>query len=151
MDEQNIQVFIDGVKNYFLQQTGVAAEVGTPYLSDAQARVAYEYTGIIGISGNSRGCVYYTAPGALLRDVLLRIGESDVTPANQSDLAGEIANTIAGNARREFGKDFMISVPVVVSGGAERISLPPDLRAMVVPILWRKHAAALVVALADKQ
>lgn len=148
MDEQRVQVFIDGVKNYFRQQTGIAAAVGTPYLSETTARVAYGFTGIIGVSGSYRGCVYYTAPGDLLRDVLLRIGESDVAPANQSDLAGEVANTIAGNARREFGKDFMISVPVVVSGGAERISLPPELRAVVIPILWRKHASALVVALA---
>lgn len=148
MDEQRIQVFIDGVKNYFQQQTGIAAEVGAPYLSEGKARVAYGFTGIIGVSGRYRGCVYYTAPGDLLRDVLLRIGESDVTSANQSDLAGEVANTIAGNARRDFGKDFMISVPVVVSGGAERISLPPDLRAVVIPIHWKKHASALVVALA---
>lgn len=149
MDEQRIQVFIDSVKSFFMQQTGTDAEVGTPFLSEVKSQLGLGFTGIIGISGQYRGCVYYSAPAELLREVLLRMGETDGTTANLCDLAGEIANTVAGNARRDFGKDFMISVPVVVHGGSEQISLPADLRAVVVPLKWRKHQSVLVVAISS--
>ena len=47
------------------------------------------------------------------------------------DLVGEVANTISGNARYVFGKDFMISVPVVIEGAPSSIHLPKDLRSYV--------------------
>ena len=48
-------------------------------------------------------------------------------------------------ARRSFGADFMISVPLVVKGQPERIHSPKNLRSFVIPISWRGHQAALVI------
>jgi chemotaxis protein CheX len=63
------------------------------------------------------------------------------------DLVGEVANTISGNARRDFGKDFMISVPQVVAGDPEKVQTPDNTRSFVIPINWRSHSAQLVVCL----
>ena len=76
----------------------------------------------------------------MLTVLLMKMNESNVTHDNLRDLVGEVANTISGNVRRDFGKDFVISVPTVVSGHAQSIQLPPGCRPVVIPINWRTWA-----------
>jgi len=146
MTEPELRVFVAIVKHYFEQQTGIAAEVYTPFLADPDALPVFDYTGVIGISGNRQGCVYFTAPAELLRLILSRSGEADLSPRNLADLAGEIGNTISGNARRQFGNEFLISVPLVVQGRDQAISLPKGVKAYVIPFCWQHHDASLVVS-----
>ena len=68
-----------------------------------------------------------------------------MSPENLADLAGEIGNTLSGNARKSFGSSFMISVPLVVEGRQQVISLPKDVKSYVIPFRWREHDACLVV------
>lgn len=147
MDEQELRTFIDIVNQYFERQTGRLPELGSPYLGEPSALPIYDFTGVIGISGVRPGCVYFTAHRDLLRELLLHMGESNLSDANLSDLVGEVANTISGNARRVFGPDFMISVPVVVAGTAKAIQVPRDVKAYILPLRWHKKEAALVASL----
>lgn len=149
MSEATLQVFIDGVVRYFAHTSDKEVKLGTPYLVDNASPAAFDYTGIIGVSGPYRGCVYFTAPQALLRHLLLSLGEADTGESNIIDLVGEVANTISGNARSEFGKDFMISVPVVVQGMPDSIHLPRSLRSYVIPVYWKAYSAAVVISLAS--
>ncbi len=147
MFEENMQVFIDGVKRYFNLTKENDLRIGSPYLTSNAKPEAMDFTGIIGISGANKGCVYFTAPKAMLKHLILSLGEPDTSEANMVDLVGEVANTLSGNARSELGKDFMISVPVVVSGAPSTIHLPQELRSYVIPITWRSYHAAVVVCL----
>ena len=104
------------------------------------------FTGIIGISGARKGIVYFTAPRGMLTVLLMRMQETDTSDENIKDLVGEVANTISGNARRDFGKNFVISVPVVIAHDAEKLTAPHT-RSYVIPINWRTHSAKLVVCL----
>lgn len=146
MTEAELRIFVGIVQRYFEQQTGRPAEVGTPFLGDPGALPVFDFTGVIGISGVRKGCVYFTAPTALLGQLLLHGGESNLSPEYLADLAGEIGNTMSGNARREFGHEFLISVPVVVKGRDQTIALPKGIRAYVIPLRWHKLDAALVVS-----
>ena len=146
MDEHQLMIFVGIIQHYFEQETGRQADVGSPYLCDPSSLPVHDFTGVIGISGNRKGCVYFSSPREILRQILLRAGETNLDDANLADLAGEIANTISGNARREFGHEFLISVPVVVRGDQQRISVPKDVRAYVIPFRWHKLDAALVVS-----
>ncbi|MBS3936136.1 MAG: chemotaxis protein CheX [Sulfuritalea sp.] len=146
MTEVELRVFVAIVKNYFEQQTAVAADVYTPYLADPTALPIFDYTGVIGISGVRQGCVYFTAPAEMLRRILKHAGETDLSVRNLADLAGEIGNTISGNARRQFGHEFLISVPVVIKGLGQTISLPKGVKAYVIPFCWERLDAALVVS-----
>ena len=56
-------------------------------------------------------------------------------------------NTISGNARRDFGKDFVISAPEVLAGSGKDVQPPAGCRPFVIPINWRSHSAKLVVCL----
>ena len=149
MSESTLQVFIDGVVNYFRASSTEAVQVGTPYLADNASPTAFDYTGIIGISGPRRGCVYFTAPRMLLRHLLLSLGEQETTEAFYLDAVGEVANTISGNARSTFGKEFMISVPVMLQGAPKSIQLPEHLRAYVIPVYWKAYSAAVVISLEE--
>ena len=103
MDEEELRAFIEIVNQYFERQTGRLPELGNPYLGDPAALPMYDFTGVIGISGARPGCVYFTAHRDLLRELLLHVGESTLSDENLSDLVGEVANTISGNARRVLG------------------------------------------------
>ncbi|MBL4772353.1 MAG: hypothetical protein JKX98_01720, partial [Alcanivoracaceae bacterium] len=43
------------------------AVVQTPYLEEKNIAITHEFTGIIGVSGKKKGCVYFTAPMSLLK------------------------------------------------------------------------------------
>ena len=147
MDESELRVFIHGATRYFQQITRVPAEIGAAYLANPRDAPAYDMTGIIGVSGARKGCVYLTAPKAMLNSVLLAMGENDLSHHMHMDLAGEIANTIAGNAREHFGTQFMISVPIVVAGTLDTVKLPEQIRSFVIPLTWHRQNAAVVVCL----
>ena len=147
MSQETLQVFIDGVIRYFHYTNDKEVKVGTPYLVENENPAAYDVTGIIGISGPYRGCVYFTAPRILLKHLLLSIGELDTGNAHIFDLVGEVANTISGNARSQFGQDFMISVPVMIEGAPSQIHLPRQMRYYVIPVYWKAYHAAVVICL----
>ena len=146
MTDEEIKVFIEGALRYFERVTGLPAAVDAPYLKGDES-VALEYTGVIGISGRHRGAVYFTAASEPLVGLLQSFGETDRGTANQADLVGEIANTIAGNARKFFGSEFLISVPIVLRGQLDEITLPRHMKTVVIPIQWRTWRCYLLVSL----
>jgi chemotaxis protein CheX len=147
LDEQAIRTFLHGTTRYFEVAAQQPASVGSPYLLAPGELELNEYTGVISVSGRRDGIVCFTAPRGMLTVLLMRMSESDVSHENICDIVGEVANTIAGNARRDFGNQFMISVPTVLAGGDKKPQLPAGSHPMVIPINWRSHSARLVVAL----
>ena len=83
--------------------------MGSPFLVTQGAPEVCDYTGVITVSGRRSGIVYFSAPRGMLTVLLMKMNESDVSHENLCDLVGEVANTISGNVRRDFGKDFAIS------------------------------------------
>jgi chemotaxis protein CheX len=138
--EAEIRTFVEGTTNYFETSAQQSATVGSPYLVTDGKPGAYEYTGVIGITGARKGIVYFTAPRGMLTVLLMRMQETDTSDENIKDLVGEVANTISGNARRDFGKNF------VIAHDLEKVTTPYS-RSFVIPINWRTHSAKLVVCL----
>ena len=147
MTRVELETFVEGTTHYFQTAANQKATVGSPYLVNEGAPGIQEYTGIISIAGKRKGVVYFTASRPMLTVLLMRLGETDMTDENMCDLVGEVANQISGNARRDFGSEFMISVPRVVSNAEPEAVMPPNTRSFVIPINWRSHSAQLVVCL----
>jgi chemotaxis protein CheX len=147
LDASDIRTFVQGTTHYFEVAAQQAATVGSPYLITQGRAGTHDYTGAISVSGRRSGVVYFSAPRGMLTVLLMKMNESDVSHENLCDLVGEVANTISGNVRRDFGKDFQISVPKVASGADHAVELPPGCRPVVIPINWRSHVAKLVVCL----
>jgi chemotaxis protein CheX len=147
MTKVELETFVEGTTHYFQTAANQPATVGSPYLVNEGAPGIQEYTGIITIGGKRKGIVYFTASRPMLTVLLMRLGETDMTHENMCDLVGEVANQISGNARRDFGSEFMISVPRVIAGTPEHAVTPANVRSFVIPINWRSHSAQLVVCL----
>ncbi|HLP02190.1 MAG TPA: chemotaxis protein CheX [Opitutaceae bacterium] len=147
MDEAILRVFSVCAAGYFTRVALGPATVGTPYLQSDGDSVAADFTAVIGITGKRRGVVCFAAPRALLQALLPAMGEANGTDALCADLAGEIANTLAGNARAELGATFMISVPVVIAAPQPVPTFPRDSICYVLPLVWQGHRAAVWVAL----
>jgi chemotaxis protein CheX len=146
LQEQELKTFVEGTTTYFEVAAQQPASVGSPYLTEKPPAV-HDYTGIISISGKREGVVYFTAPKAMLTVLLMKMQETDFSHETMRDLIGEVANTISGNARRDFGRDFVISVPSVITGERPDIPQKPGARSFVIPINWRSHSAKLIVSL----
>ncbi|HET7202649.1 MAG TPA: chemotaxis protein CheX [Steroidobacteraceae bacterium] len=147
LEEQDIRAFVYGTTHYFEVAAQQAASVGSPFLVTQGRPEIHDYTGVIGVSGRRSGVVCFSAPRGMLTVLLMKMNESNVTHENLCDLVGEVANTISGNVRRDFGRDFAISAPTILTGNGARIDVPGGCRPVVIPINWRSHAAKLVVCL----
>lgn len=149
MAREHIDIFIDGVQRYFghLDYANNDLAIGAPYLIKNNESLGKAYTGVITISGQVEGYVFFTANRSLLSNLLLAHGETQLSDAYMCDLVGEIANTIAGNARRTLGQDFHISTPKVLLGGIHEEMLEPERRSYILPLRWCSKGAQLIVSL----
>ena len=145
VDEKDLRIFIDGALHYFNQVSDESAEVRTPYLIKDDL-VMHDYTGIIGVTGIRKGMIYFSAPRAMLRHILLVLGENDSGDELYTDLVGEIANIISGNARRNLGSEFNISVPEVVQDKIIHL-MEKNVHQFAIPIRWKFYTSSLVIRL----
>ena len=145
--ESEVGVFVTAVLHYFATAVQQPAQCGTPHLALNGHPELADYTGVIRVSGRRTGVVAFTAPKSMLSVMLMRMQETDMSLENLKDLVGEVANTLAGNARRDFGQQFQISVPEVVAGREGRLEYPAGSRPIIIPIEWRNYHARLLVCL----
>jgi chemotaxis protein CheX len=146
MDPAIPRAFSSGAANYFETATGQSAKIGMPFLLQDRDAVGADYAAIIGIAGKWKGCIAFSAPKDLARAVLNRLGEEDPIEYLCADLIGEIANTIAGNARSQLGAGFLISTPTVARGCGV-LRLPADTPCCALPIHWEGERSMLLVAI----
>ncbi len=149
MKEQRLQIFLDIISNYFNQFGREKVVVDTPYLLEKSQPRVFDYTSVITISGAQKGVVHFSATRQLLHSVLQSMGETDNSEAIYLDLAGEVANTIAGNARKEFGPEFHISVPSISKSLSKSGLLLDEGRFFIIPITWLSQVGEVLVCLQD--
>ncbi len=147
LHEQELKTFVEGTTNYFEVAAQQPATIGSPYLVMDGVPAVHDYTGVINITGKREGVVYFTAPRAMLTVLLMKMQESDFSHDNMRDIVGEVANTISGNARRDFGRNFVISTPTICDRNNANQAAATTGRSFVIPINWRSYAANVVVCL----
>ncbi len=149
IEEGKINVFIEGVEKFFNDINKMNVDVGMPYLVKNSNPKISDFTGMINLSGEYSGFVYFTAPRVMLSHLLMIYGVKsvNVNKENILDLVGEIANTISGNARSQYGRTFVISVPTAFTGLSAQIDLLESAYSYVIPVGWNKYVAHVVVCL----
>ncbi|HTJ96008.1 MAG TPA: chemotaxis protein CheX [Rhodocyclaceae bacterium] len=146
ISQTEIDVFLKAVGRYFEQITTEAASVQGAYLGErGQLPPTYDFTGMIAVSGRYAGCIYFSAPRQMIRHLLVAMHEPNQSDENLIDAVGEIANTLAGNARAHFGEHMEISVPISLAGTPERIKSAVRARPYVIKVNWKQYEAALIV------
>ena len=149
MKDENLAVFVDALANYFETTTDASANIGTPFLIKNINEYLDDFTGIIGITGNHKGSVFYTTPKRMAIQLISSMGLMTTKDSKLMDLVGEVCNTISGNARREFGEDFMLSVPLVLQGKGSDIAVSNVASIYVIPIVWNDSKSHLIINLEE--
>jgi len=140
-----LELFVESVRQYFKVLTRHEPQITSAYLATGELQ-GYDYNGIVTFSGAYNGHVIVSTPGALLKELLLLQGETELSQPNLLDAVGEIANTLGGNARKTLGSALQISVPLKLHGSTgvqARVRKHP----YVVTLKWNRQPAVVCIDL----
>ena len=142
-----VGVFVNSVMHYFETAVQQPAACGIPHLAVRRSPELGDYTGLVKISGQRDGVVVFTAPRSMLCVMLMCMQDTDLSHEHLRELVGEIANTLSGDAQRNFRHQYSISLRSLVHERDAPMIYPPHARPIVIPITWRSYQARLVVCL----
>lgn len=146
--EKTVNVFINSVEKYFNTLTKYQVKTYPPYLKNPDELLLKECTGMIGISGSKMGLVYISGGLNLFKDLIVQyVKLESPTTGDMLDMAGELSNVVAGNVRESYGREFMISIPVVFQGMPKKLKFPSDVPIYVIPFNWNGHEAYMVIGM----
>ncbi|MBS0659282.1 MAG: chemotaxis protein CheX [Verrucomicrobia bacterium] len=122
-----------------------------PLLPGRAREVLLDHAARIEVSGDQQGVIVFSLEERLAQSLARRLGVAQPTLAHCADMTGEAANTVVGNARRELGANFRISVPTCISGRPAELPLDRGAEVRVTAFDWRGGRAYLVVCLGLEQ
>jgi len=143
LTEADLKLFVDSIKHYLKVTTRQEPQITSAFLGTGDVQ-GFEFNGIVTFSGSYNGHVVVSMPARLLRELLLLQHETDLSDGNLLDAVGEIANTLAGNARKTLGSGLVISVPVKMQG-APGIKSRVRKHPFVITLRWNHHEAMVCV------
>lgn len=132
---EHVNPFIGATIEAFKSMINMSAKPGKPYINRGSG-VKYDVSGVIGLSGEAKGSIVMSFPkDSAMKIVSSFIGEEmkDLN-ADVSDAIGELANIVAGAAKRDLTAfKIQISLPTVIMGANHNIMEPKDVMCMVIP------------------
>lgn len=131
---EHLNPFITATIETFSTMVKTEAKPGRVHLKAGNG-LSYDVSGIIGLSGGAQGSVALSFPKESAEAIARSfIDQAEITPEAMVDCVGELANIIAGAAKRGLAQHkISISLPTVVTGAGHGINGPVDTVNMVVP------------------
>lgn len=132
---EHINPFILSNLETFTKMVGIEPKPGKPVLKQA-ARLDYDISGIIGLSGKVIGSVALSFPESTAIAVCNKFMSADLKTMNAEilDAVGELINIVAGNAKKGLTEfNIEISLPSVIVGRNHRIVEPKGCLGFVIP------------------
>jgi len=148
LQETDLRIFVDAVRRYFEASSRIAPEITSAFLGTGDVP-EHEFNGVVALSGRYHGQVTVSLPQRPLCELLLLQRETNLSESNLLDAVGEIANTLAGNARQSLGDELEISVPTTRRG---RLGSPPHTRHLpyVITLRWNTYPGLVCVDVEKK-
>jgi chemotaxis protein CheX len=143
LHDTELKLFVDSVRRYFQVTTRQEPQITSAFLGTGDID-GHDFNGIVSFSGSYKGHVIVSMTAQLLRELLLLQGETDLSTGNLLDAAGEIANTLGGNARKMLGSGLQISVPVKLHG-ASGVKARVRKHPYVITLRWNHQPAMVCV------
>jgi chemotaxis protein CheX len=135
MDVKCINPFMGAIKNVFKTMLNIDVQFGKPQVQN-QEGVTHDVSGIIGLSGDVEGAVVVSFPRLSAMKIASAFAGVTLTEndADFPDAIGELANMIAGNAKKDLdGLHVLISVPSVVVGSGHQVMNTRILPRLIIP------------------
>jgi chemotaxis protein CheX len=144
--------FVASVRAVFTTMLATTVNVGTPCSKNDPAP-SYDVSAIIGFSGNATGSmvVSFTRETAAAVASAFTGAELEHDSVDFADAIGELANMIAGGAKKNFGTLANISVPTVILGTGHSVARLHDVPCIVVPCSTKFGRFAIEVSLKSLQ
>ncbi|MFN4242803.1 MAG: chemotaxis protein CheX [Tepidisphaerales bacterium] len=126
--------FINSVRQVFATMVKVPTTVERPHLKTAPAP-QYDVSSIIGFSGDIVGSVVVSFQKAAAVQLVSAFAGMPIDPDSPdfADAVCELANMIAGSAKKDLGHNASITVPSVILGHGHQIARLSDVPCLVVP------------------
>ncbi len=151
MDVRYINPFLVSVRKVFDMMLNMPFTLGKPHLK-AEALPHYDISGIIGLTGSVTGSVVISLSKSLALQLAGALSGEEFTEVNEdcTDAIGEIANMIAGGAKKNFPGDgsASISTPSVVVG-KHHVAYPSNMPIISIPCDTSAGRLAIDVALKE--
>ncbi|HSW47299.1 MAG TPA: chemotaxis protein CheX [Phycisphaerae bacterium] len=118
MDVRFVRPFVAAIHTVFKTMLNTEVQIGTPHATIESGNRA-DVSSVIGFSGQATGCVVLSFPSEVACKVASAFASIplDEKHPDFSDAIGELANMVAGNAKKDFsGMQVNISLPNVIVG-----------------------------------
>lgn len=134
LDSTLIMPFVNSTMNVFTTMVNMKPDIAKPHLKD-DARITHDVSGIIGFSGELLGSVVLSFQLETARQIVNAFVGMEVEPnsADFIDAIGELANMVAGNAKKDLGLLANIGVPTVVIGPGHIVGRLSGVPCIVIP------------------
>jgi chemotaxis protein CheX len=129
-----IMPFVKSTMNVFTTMVRIKPEIAAPYLKE-DGHATYDVSGIIGFSGGLLGSVIVSFQMETARQLVNALvgSEIDTESPDFPDAIGEMANMVAGNAKKDLGMVTNIGVPSVIIGRCHIICRLTGVPCIVIP------------------
>lgn len=146
LNASDLAVFVKLVTNCFATVSGTPPVFGPSTIELGPLKL-FKYSGFIVVQGPLNGWICLSLPTGVADGLLEMLSEPCRDEVYRLDIAGEVAQTVAANARERFGEHLLIR-PALVTGNAtiEQTLVQPPMT-LRLPFMWRNHAAQLLVGL----
>lgn len=134
IDPKLIVPFVNSVRQVFTKMVGVTTTISGVQIKGTPGPT-YDVSGIIGFSGEVTGSVvvsFQKEAAVKLANALAGMEIEFGTP-DFSDAIGELANMIAGSAKKDLGGPANISIPSVIIGSGHTVARLSDVPCVVIP------------------
>lgn len=135
MDVRFINPFVSAISAVFKTMVNTDVKIGKPHMM-VEPGTRADVSGVIGFSGDASGCVVLCFPKTVACQVASAFAgvTIDETHPDFSDAIGELANMVAGNAKKDFtGMRVSISLPSVIVGTDHTVSASKATPRLVIP------------------
>ncbi len=134
MSSKLIMPFVNSTLNVFTTMMKIKPEISAPRLKE-DGHTSYDVSGIIGFSGQILGSVVISFQMETAKQMVIALVGSEVDPTSSdfADAIGEVANMVAGNAKKDLGLVASIGVPNVVIGKGHIIGRLSGVPCVVIP------------------
>ena len=146
---EHVNPFILATMEMFTKMMKVEVAPGKIALKK-DARLSYDISGVIGLSGGARGTVALCFPKEVAVKAANRFMQSDYADLGEevASAIGELANIVAGRAKQGLEQfKISISLPSVILGQSHRILEPKDALSFVIPFECELGKFELTVSL----
>jgi len=151
MDVRYINPFITSCRQVFDTMVHVRIKLGKPYLR-THGGTQFMVSAVLGLGGAVTGCVVLRFSAGVAMGLASGLAKSPIVALDDDcvDALGEIANMVAGSAKKELpGGLTTLSVPSVVLGD-HRINYPSGTPIIIIPCETELGEFIIEVALAPK-